>query len=114
MPDATTPEETELRIQLAEMRTDKKFAEMVGEMRAGFAELDGRIDRLADRVGALERSIAGVKPTVIATGIAAVAVVVAMMSYGQTWFGIGVSTRDVVKAAVTEYRAQTRDAAQPP
>ena len=112
MPDATTPEETELRIQLAEMRTDKKFAEMVGEMRAGFAELDGRIDRLADRVGALERSIAGVKPTVIATGIAAVAVVAAMMSYGQTWFGI--STRDVVKAAVTEYRAQTRDAAQPP
>ncbi|MBV8616870.1 MAG: hypothetical protein JOY66_24280 [Acetobacteraceae bacterium] len=94
-----TPKETELRIELAEARTDKKFAAMLGEMRTGFARLDARLD-------GVERATSGIKATVIGTGIAAVVLVIAVLAYGQTWFGIGVSTRDVVRAAVTEYRQQ--------
>ena len=98
--------ETELRVQLAEARTDTKFAEMLGEVRIGFAKMDGRFGEIEARMGGLERSTSGIKATVIGTGIAVVALVIAVMTYGQTWFGIGVSTRDVVKAAVTEYRQQ--------
>ena len=99
--------ETELRVQLAEARTDTKFAEMLGEVRIGFAKMDGRFGEIEARMGGLERSTSGIKATVIGTGIAVVALVIAVMTYGQTWFGIGVSTRDVVKAAVTEYRQRT-------
>ena len=69
-------EMTELRIQLAEARCEAKLAHAVGElrpemaelrteMRTGFAEQGGRLE-------AVERSTAGIKPTVVPTGIAAV------------------------------------------
>ena len=94
-----TPKETELRIELAEARIDEKLAAMLGEMRTGFARLNARLD-------GVERATSGIKATVIGTGIAAVVLVIAVLAYGQTWFGIGVSTRDVVRAAVTEYHQQ--------
>lgn len=104
-----TPTETELRIQLAEARTDKKFAEMLGEVRTGFAALGARLE-------AVERSTSGIRTTVITTaigtGLGVLALVVAIMSYGQTWFGIGVTNRDTVRAIVTEMQAHPP--AQPP
>lgn len=90
---------TDLRAQLAEAKTDKKFADMLGEVRAGFARVDGRLS-------GLERQTAGVKSTVILTGLAVAALMLAVLTYGQAWFGIGISTRDVVKSAVSEYVQQ--------
>ena len=102
-----TDDTTELRIQLAEARSEAKLAQALGEirteMRSGFAAINARLD-----------SLSGIKATVIGTGIAVVAVIIALMTYGQTWFGIGVSTRDVVKATVMEYRQQTAPQVVPP
>lgn len=101
-----TQRETELRIQLAEARTDKKFADMLGEMRTGFAQLDGRFGRLEARLDTLERSTSGLKATVITTGIGTgigvVAVVVATLAYGGSLFGNGLTTRDAINNAVTQ------------
>ena len=98
-----TPKATEFRIELAKARTDKKFADVLGEMRTGFARLDARLD-------AVERATSEIKATVIGTGIAGAVLVIAVLAYGQTWFGIGVSARDVVKAAVAEHRQQATPA----
>ena len=52
----------------------------------------------------------------VGTGIAAVAVIAAivigMMTYGQSSFGLGISQRDLVRAVVTEYRQQTAPTGQ--
>lgn len=81
------------------MRTG--FAEMRGEVREGFARTNERLD-------AVERSTGGIKTTVITTvigtGIAVVAIVIAVLTYGQTWFGIGISEREVIRATVAEMR----------
>jgi hypothetical protein len=72
---------------------------MIGEMRVGFASLAIRLDTV-------ERATAGIKMTIIATviptGIAVVAIVVAVLTFGQAGFGIGISTRDVIRATVAE------------
>lgn len=88
-----------LRIQLSEARTDTKFAQLIGEMRTGFARMDARLS-------AVERATTGLKATVIGTGVAVIAVVIGVLAYGQTWFGIGVNTRDVIRATITEYVQQ--------
>jgi putative Mn2+ efflux pump MntP len=71
----------------------------VSEMRQGFAELSGRVDHV-------EKVTAGVKTTVLGTGIGVVAVLVGILSYGQTWFGLGISNRETIKAIVAEYAEQ--------
>jgi type IV secretory pathway TrbD component len=91
---------------LGEMRTSS--AELRGEMRAGFAELRGEIAKIATRLDTVERTVGGTKTTVIATGIASVAVIIAVLTYGQTWFGIGVSARDVIRATVAEMQTTPR------
>jgi hypothetical protein len=45
---------------------------------------------------------------VIGTGIAAVVLIVAVLAYGETWFGLGVSARDIIRATVTEMHQQQR------
>jgi hypothetical protein len=128
-------ETADLRAQLAEARTDKKFADMLGEVRIGFAgieakigtlegriegkigtlegriegkigTLDGKISALDGRLSALEQSVAGIKPTIILTGLAVAALMIGVLTYGQAWFGIGVSTRDIMRATVAEYNLQ--------
>lgn len=91
MPDETT----DLKIKLSEAQGEVRLAEALGEVRTGFAQLN-------ERLAALDRSTSGLKAVIIGTGIAAVAVVVAMLAYGQTWFGIGVATRDIIRATVSE------------
>lgn len=95
MSDSPSREEIAARLEAMEARSDTKFAQFLGEMRTGFAVIDTRLN-------SLERSTAGTKMTIIGTGIGAVAVIVAVLAYGQTWFGIGVSNRDTIKAIVTE------------
>jgi hypothetical protein len=47
----------DLRARLAEARTDKKFADMLGEVRIGFANIEGKGGTLEGRVGGkIERS----------------------------------------------------------
>jgi hypothetical protein len=94
-------------LEAVEARTDAKIAHMLGEVRSGFATIDGKLMALDSRLDGLERSASGTKATVILTGIGAVALVIGVLAYGQTWFGIGVATRDTVKSAVSEYIQQT-------
>lgn len=105
--------EEHLRMQLVEARTDTKFAQVLGEMRAGFAAIDGRFAAIDGRFAAIdarltgvERATSGLKATIVGTGVAVVAVMIGILTYGHAWFGIGVSTRDIVRATVTEYLQQ--------
>ncbi len=126
MPEDADP--VELRIQLSESRTDAKFervlgemrtgfAEMRGEMRTGFSELRGEVGKLATRIAAVEKSTSGIRTTVILTGIAAVGVVVAVLAYGQSLFANGLTTRDQVRAVISELHLQApflAPSSQPP
>jgi hypothetical protein len=68
----------------------------------------------------IEATVGGTKATIIVTGIGTVvalfAAIVAVLTYGQAWFGIGVSTRDVIRATVSEMHAEAPapSPAQPP
>jgi len=119
----TVSDEAELRISVSEARTDTKFAEFLGrteagfqtlrgEMQTGFASLRGEIQALNVRVDAIEKSTAGLRTTIIGTGIATVAVLIAVLAYGQTWFGIGVSAREVIRATIAEYQIAHPEPAQ--
>ncbi len=109
----------ELRAQLAEARSDGKLAEaigrsdarhaeVVGRVDTGFAEIRGQIATVNARLEGIERTTGGIKTTVIVTGLTAVALIVAILTYGQTWFGIGLSTRDAVKSEVAGMQQQTK------
>ena len=112
---------TEMAAQIAagEARASTRLAEALGEMRSGFAdirgemrttsaELRGDLGKISARLDAVERTVAGTKTTVIATGIAVVAVIIAVLTYGQAWFGTGVSTRDMIRATVAEMQQAPR------
>lgn len=111
---ADTPSRPEIEAQIAasEARGSTRLAEALGEMRTGFAEMRGEVRegfaRTNERLDAVERSTGGIKTTVITTvigtGIAVVAIVIAVLTYGQTWFGIGISEREVIRATVAEMR----------
>ena len=86
----------------------------MGEVRTGFARIETRLD-------GLERSTSGLKATVITTGVfaslAIIAAILATLTYGQAWFGIGLTTRDVVRSTVAEvlaHQAQSRATPQKP
>jgi hypothetical protein len=96
-------EEVDAKIEASEARTDTKFAQLMGEMKAGFARMD-------ERMGAIERSTAGIKATVIVTGIAIVGLVVAVMAYGSDRIGLGASISDIAANAA---RQTVRDMAPP-
>ena len=99
-------EERDLRIELAEARTDTKFAQLLGELRTLAAGFNARLDAVEHNISGLEARVSGLKTTVIGTGIGVVAVVIGVLTYGQTWFGIGVAARDIIRATVSEYRLQ--------
>lgn len=105
-----TTQETELRIQVSEARTDTKFAELVGKLDVGLAEIKGELRNTNTQLNNVNTATAGIKTTVITTvivtAIASLGVVIAVLAYGQQWFGIGVTTRDVVHATVTELLQQ--------
>lgn len=48
--------------RLAEARTDTKFAEPLGEMRTGFAKIDGQLHALDARPRSVERLASGLRP----------------------------------------------------
>lgn len=94
-------EEIDAKLDAAEARTDVKFAQLMGELGKINVRLDG-----------VERSTSGTKATIIGTGIAAVALVVGILAFGQQWFGIGLTTRDIVRATITEMQTQAPKAGE--
>lgn len=109
----------ELRARLAEAHSDEKLAaaigrsdtrhaEVVGRLDTGLAEIKGQIAAMNIKLEGIERTTGGIKTTVIVTGLAAVALIVAVVTYGQAWFGIGLSTRDAVNTEVAKVLQQTK------
>lgn len=111
MSEFPSRDEMAARLEAAEARADAKVAQVLGEIKAGFARLEGEMARLSGKIESVEATTSGIKATVVVTGIAAVGLVLATLTYGQNWFGIGVTTRDVVKSAVAEYLHQQSAAA---
>lgn len=62
---------------------------------------------IAARLTSVEHSVSSLRATIVGTWIGVVAVVIAVMAYGQAWFGSGLATRDLVRAVVSEYHQQT-------
>lgn len=115
----------DLRAQLAEARSEGKLAEaigksnerhaeIVGRLDTGLAEIKGQIVAMNTRLEGIERITNGTKMTVILTGLTAVAVVITILAYGQSWFGVGISTRDAVIAEVTRMQQQTKPSVTAP
>ncbi|MEN9717232.1 MAG: hypothetical protein RIQ99_110 [Pseudomonadota bacterium] len=94
-----TREEIDAKIAASEVRTDTKFAELL-------RHIDGQTAKLES----VERSTAGVKTTVIVTGIGTViglaALGVAILARGDTLFGLGLSVSDAAEQAARRVAAQ--------
>lgn len=101
-----TREEIKAGQDLAEAKTDLKFAQLIGKIDTANADLKGEIRALSAHFIAVERSTAGVKATIIVTAVAVLAIVVGVLGFGQQWFGIGMSARDLVRATVKELQEQ--------
>jgi hypothetical protein len=119
---------TDLRAQLAEAKTDKKLSDVLGEMRASradanarfdvaMAKIDAKFDVASHQLNTMQKGIDEAKSltrswgqwviaTVIAIGFGIIAAFIGMMAFGQAGFGLGLSTHDTIKAAVSEYVAQ--------
>jgi hypothetical protein len=101
-----TREEFEARLDAASARTDAKFAEMMGEIRLISSDLKGELKAINTRLNGVEKSTGGVKATVVVVAIATLAAIVGILAFGQQWFGIGLTTRDLIRATVTEHQLQ--------
>lgn len=88
-PNSSSMSEIDAKIAAAEARTDTKFAEMMGELRV------------------IESSTRGTKATVIGTGIAAVALVVAIFTWGSQMFGVGMDAQSVADQAARSVEQRT-------
>lgn len=101
MSDAPTRDEIDAKLALVDARTDTKFAETLGEMRAGFAELRGDLKALDAKVSALPSKFTFVS-TVLGTGIAIAAIVLAVLAFGGQMFGQGFSADAIASKAAMD------------
>jgi hypothetical protein len=97
-----TREEIKAEFAAAEARTDAKFAQLIGRIEVSNAELKGEFKALGARLDGVVDATRGTKATTIATGIAAVALIVAVLAFGQQWFGFGLNARDLVHSVASE------------
>ena len=97
-----TREEFDSKLETTVARTDTKFAELIGEIRVISSDLKGEMGKINTRLDGVERSTAGVKGTVVWVALGTIAIVIGVMAFGQQWFGIGMSTRDIVRTTVQE------------
>jgi hypothetical protein len=102
----STTAEIDAKIAVAEARTDTKFAELLGEIKTGFAEAKGRGDALSARFDHIAIELTEAKAdakshhrTQMTLILAAVAVVAAFLAYGAQWFGLGINATDVATHA---------------
>jgi hypothetical protein len=103
---APTHEEINTKIALATTQTDLKFAQLIGRIDTSTAELKGEIGKLETHLMGVEKATSGVKATIVVSILAAMAIVVGILAFGQQWFGVGLTTRDIIRATVTEERIQ--------
>jgi hypothetical protein len=71
------------KIAAAEARTDAKFAQMMGELKA------------------IDKSTSGLKATMVLTGLTTTAVVVAIFAWGTAMFGTGMDAQIVADRAAS-------------
>jgi hypothetical protein len=109
-----TREEVDSKFETVVAKTDTKFAELIGEIRVISSDLKGEMKSINTRLDAVDRSTAGVKATIIVVALTAIAIVVGVLAFGQQWFGIGITMRDIIRATVSEERLQRGTPAQSP
>jgi hypothetical protein len=104
----------DLKLQLAEAKTNKKFADLVGEIHVAEAKTDAKFyelfgemrtefGKVGVRLDGLERSTAGTKTTIVVTGIAVFVAIIAVLTFAQAGYGLGVSMPSIIKSTVAEY-----------
>lgn len=116
-----TREEIDARMEAVEVRTDTKFAELIGEFNAKFAETraefntkfaetraesDKQFAELQGELGEIRASLvplAGLRSTIVVTGISSVialaALLLGLLAYGGDRFGAGLEMSAVADAA---------------
>ena len=105
MSEPITREELAARLEAVDARVDARFERIVGEVRAGNAELAGRIE------AASAKSLD--KWTAITIALAAVALIYAMLAFGGDMFGLGIDAREVARQAAAEAVQQARPSGTP-
>lgn len=113
MTDTITRTELTDKLALVVSQSDTKFERLLGQIQTSNAELRGQMEtsnaQLQGQIGEMNARLAplaGMKTTIIGTGVAVVAVVIGVLTYGQQWFGTGVTIRDTIRATVTEMHVQ--------
>jgi len=91
MDDTPSRNEIAAQIAVAEARTDTKFAELRGDLRV--------ISQTMAEVRAGQRAT---QVLVVGSAIAAAAVIIAALSFGATWFGLGINASDVASRAANQ------------
>ena len=91
MDETPSRSEVEAQIAAAEARTDTKFAELRGDLRV--------ISQTMAEVRAGQRAT---QVLVVGSAIAAVAVIIAALSFGATWFGLGINASDIAHKAADQ------------
>jgi len=106
------------RIAAQELRSDLRLeaalARMDGKIDTALAKIDGTFGKIEARLDAVEKSTDGLKGTIIGTGLGVVAVVIGVLAFGQSWFGAGLTARDMVRSAVEEVLRQQPPPVKPP
>jgi len=106
MSNQITAAEVDAKLATVEAKTDTKFAQLIGRLDTTNAEIRGRFDRFDTRLDSVERSTGGVKATVIGAAIGTVAIVVGILAFGQQWFSVGLTTRDIIKTTISEMKSK--------
>ena len=80
--------EVEAQIAAAEARTDTKFAELRGDLRV-----------ILQTMAEMRSGQRATQALVVGSAFAAVAVIIAALSFGATWFGLGINASDIASKA---------------
>jgi len=107
-----TREEIDTKLALSAAQTDVKFAQLIGKIETSTADLKGAMGGIETHLTSVEKATSGVKATIIVSVLAGIAIVIGILAFGQQWFGIGITTRDIIRATVTEERIQHPPASQ--
>jgi hypothetical protein len=113
---AAQEERANLRLEAAMARLDGTFARIDGQFQtmnarsdgqflALAAKIDGQFNTLNERLSGIEKATSGTKMTIIGTAIGVIALVVAVMAYGQSWFGSGLSVQETIRGTVPTQRS---------
>jgi hypothetical protein len=96
-----TPGEIDAKIAASEARTGERFAELRGDFARSFEELRGDMKEIRASL----MPLAGLKATVVVTGVTSVlamaAIVIGLLAYGGDRFGAGTDISGIIDRAAT-------------